>query len=265
LIAFSAHLSTLFPELPLAERPQAALAAGFGLVESWWPPAAEADPFALAVARSGLEVSCLNCFGGDLAAGERGFLNHAGRHARTLADFEEAVAYGDRLGARTINVLVGRALPETPLRRQLDTVVSTLRDISAVAGRAGVTVLVEPLNELDIPGSLVATPEAAVALIEEVGSDSVALLYDAYHALAAGRRPELQVRELAALVGHVQVADVPGRTEPGSGRLGLGALLEALEETGYDGAVGFEFVPTGATPSLEALLAPYDRAMGGRR
>jgi hydroxypyruvate isomerase len=265
LIAFSAHLSTLFPELPLPERPEAAAAAGFGLVESWWPAPHELDPLATAIGRAGLGVSCLNCFGGDLAGGERGFLNRPDRHDQNLADFAAAVAYATRLDAPALNVLVGRALPDVPLRRQLAVAVSTLREIAAEAARAGITVVVEPLNELDVPGSLVPTPEAAAALIEAVGSDSLALLYDAYHALAAGRRPEHQVRELAPLLGHVQVADFPGRGRPGTGALALGSLLEALEEVGYAGAVAFEFVPSGTTPSLEAILAPYDRAMGGRR
>jgi hydroxypyruvate isomerase len=262
---FSAHLSMLFRELPLPERPAAARAAGFDTVESWWPPELEADALAAAIGAEGLGVACLNCFAGDLERGERGFLNQADRHARTLADFAAAVAYGRRLGTRSINVLVGRELRGVPVARQRAVAVATLRDIAGEAAAAGVTVLIEPLNPTDVPGSLVPTPAAAVELIEAVGSDAVALLYDAYHAAAAGCRPEHQVREFAPLIGHVQVADFPGRGAPGTGTIDFPTLFEELEEVGYRGAVGLEFAPAGATPDLAEIVAPYDRAVGGRR
>jgi hydroxypyruvate isomerase len=265
VIRWSAHLSMLFAELPLAERPAAAHRAGFDFVESWWPAPAEADGFAHELRRYGFDLVCLNCFGGDIERGERGFLNLAERYEQTLADFAAALAYGARVRASAINVLVGRALPDVPLARQHAVAVSTLRDIAAEAAAAGVTVLVEALNERDVPGSLVPTPPAAVALIEEVGSDAVALLYDAYHAAAAGYSPAAQAAELVDLIGHVQVADYPGRGAPGSGSLDLDALLEALERGGYRGAVGLEFASAAPIASLVEIVSPYDRSMGGRR
>jgi hydroxypyruvate isomerase len=265
VIRWSAHLSTLFRELALEERPAAAHRAGFDFVESWWPPAESAERFAHELRRYGYEPVCLNCFGGDLARGERGFLNVPGRYDQTLAEFAAALAYGAGVRARAINVLVGRSLRDVPRSRQHDLVVSTLRTIAAQAATAGVIVLVEHLSELDVPGSLVPTPQAAVELIEEVGSDSVALLYDAYHAAAAGFEPCRQVAGLVEWIGHVQYADFPGRGAPGSGRIDLGRLVEALSGAGYRGAIGLEFHPRDVTPELAAILGAHERPLGGRR
>lgn len=252
----------LFSELPLVERPAAARRAGFELVESWWPDPADAGDFERELRRNGLAVACLNCFGGDLQAGERGFLNLPERYERTLADFTDALAYGARVGAPLINVLVGRAVADVPFGRQRAVAVSTLRDIAAEAAAAGSTVLVEPLNAVDVPGCLVPTPAAAVSLIEEVGSGAVALLYDAYHAAAAGFDPATQAVELLDCIRHVQYADYPGRGAPGTGSLRLDEFAAALDGAGYRGAIGLEFAPHGPTPS-HAEIAAFCEWPGG--
>jgi len=235
VIRFSSHLSMQFTALPLLERPAAARAAGFDLVETWWP-GADAAAWADAVQQAGVGVACLNADGGDLAAGERGFLNVAQRYEQTLASFAEALALAQRVDAGAINVLAGRRVPDVPLARQWDVAVSTLRELAG-----DVAIVVEALNEHDVPGSLVPTPRRAVELVEAVGSDSVRLLYDAYHAAMAGSDPVAEVAELAPFVGHVQYADCPGRGAPGTGCVDLNRLVEALDAAGYDGAVGLEY------------------------
>lgn len=250
---WSAHLSMLFTELPYLDRPRAARAAGFAAVETWWPPDGLADAWAAEVRACGLAVTCLNCDGGDIEAGDRGFLNDPARSDEALRALGAAARLAHAVGARRVNLLVGRELPGAPRQAQLDLALEVVRECAGIAGREGLTVLIEPINELDVPGSLLPTPAAAAAFVEQVGSGAVRLLYDAYHAARAGGEPGVEVGALIGLVDHVQYADCPGRGAPGTGSLDLAGLVASLDAAGYDGAVGLEFDPRG--PTLEALGA----------
>jgi hydroxypyruvate isomerase len=264
MIRFSAHLSMLFREQPLAERPAAAHAAGFDTVEAWWPQDGERDAFIAEVRRWGFEVACLNCDGGDIERGERGFLNVPERRDEAIVAFEQALAVAEVVDAAAVNVLVGRELAGVPRGRQLDIVVDVLRELAELARESARTIVVEALNELDVPGALVPSAADAVILLDRVGSDSVRLLYDAYHAAAAGSDPLVEAPALVDVLGHVQYADAPGRGAPGTGKVDLWALVERLEHAGYEGAIGLEFDPRGPTPPLAQIVAPSDPIGSGR-
>ena len=251
---WSAHLSTLFRELPYLERPQAAADAGFTAVETWWPAGGAGEAWADATRRLGLDVALLNAFGGDLEAGERGFLNVLERREEALGAVRDALELAARCGATQLNVLVGRDSGDFDLPTQLAIAADALVACAALVEGTGVAILVEPLNELDVPGSLVPTPAAAVELIKTVGSPSVRLLYDAYHAARSGADPCREVRELAPLIGHVQFADCPGRGAPGTGSLDVDAFVRELDAAGYDGAVGLEFFTEGRTVDALGFL-----------
>lgn len=251
---WSAHLSMLFAELPYLDRPGAAARTGFTAVETWWPPDGVAEAWADEVSRHALEVSLINAYGGDLQAGERGFLNVPERHAEAVVAFRDAVALARRCGAPRINVLVGREIPGTPRDEQLAAAVAALAECVALAEEAQLTVVVEPINELDVPGYLVPTPAAATELIAAVGSSGVGLLYDAYHAARAGLDPCSNVVPLLPLVEHIQYADCPGRGAPGSGDVDLRAFVGVLERAGYEGAIGLEFDPRGTTQEALGCL-----------
>jgi hydroxypyruvate isomerase len=254
VIRWSAHLSMLFRELPYLERPGAAAAAGFTAVETWWPGGNDAHAWAGETVRLGLDVSLLNAYGGDIEAGERGFLNVPERRGEAVAAVREAIEVAGRCGGQRINVLVGRELPGVPLDEQLAHAVGVLRECAGLAADAGLTVLVEPINALDVPRSLLPTPGAAAELIEAVQAENVRLLYDAYHVARGGGDPVREVESLAPLIGHVQYADCPGRGAPGTGDIDLCALVEALEGVGYDGAVGLELDPNGSSERLLELV-----------
>jgi len=241
----------LFRELPYLERPRAAARAGFTHVETWWPPDGLADLWADEVATHALNVSSINAYGGDLDAGERGFLNDPERRSDVLNGFHEALALAQRCSAPRINVLVGREIRGKPRVMQLAEAAAALAECAALADDVGVTVLVEPINELDIPGYLVPTPAAALQLIDAVDSQNVRLLYDTYHAARAGLDPCRDVVPLVHAIDHVQYADCPGRGAPGSGMIDLPAFVRALDVAGYDGSIGLEFDPRG--PTTEAL------------
>jgi hydroxypyruvate isomerase len=253
MTTWSAHLSMLWSELDPLERPAAARRAGFTHVESWWPGDA-ADGWADAVRAEGLAVAALNADGGDAAAGDRGFLNDPARHREAVEAFEAALAIAGRVGAPCINVLLGRELPGASREAQLDAAATILARLAARAATAGVAIVLEPINTVDIPGYLAPTPAEVSALIERVGRPEVQLLFDAYHAARMGLDPVAEVRRFAALTGHVQFADCPGRGAPGTGDLDIRALADALADVGYAGAIGLEYDPAGPTEATLGFL-----------
>jgi hydroxypyruvate isomerase len=228
----------------------AARAAGFSRIESAWPEG-ERDRAGLAAAIAGqrsadpgFAVALLNCPAGDAAAGERGFVNDDARREEAEAAFTEAVELAVAIGAPKLNLLVGHSLPGVPESRQRAAVVSTLRSFAPVARAHGLRILLEPVNEVENPGFLAPTADAAVELIEEAGpehAEQLGLLLDLYHVARAGDDPARVIERHREWIGHVQVSDHPGRGAPGTGSLPIWELLEQLRASGYDGAVGLEY------------------------
>ncbi len=254
MIRFSAHLSMLFTELPPLERPAAARAAGFSLVESWWPVADDADAWAGAVERAGVGVSCLNADGGDIAAGERGFCNLAERDDDTFRAMGAALRLAQAVGAPCVNVLPGLVVDDRPRQDQLDHAVTVYRALGSMATACNVTVVVEPINALDVPAYLVPTADACAELLARVAHPGVRMLFDVYHCARAGEDPAAQIARHASLIGHVQYADEPGRGAPGTGSVRLDDVLAALTSAGYRGAVGMEYLPDGPTHATLGFL-----------
>jgi hydroxypyruvate isomerase len=265
MLPLSAHLSMLFRELPYIERPKAAREAGFSAIETWWPGEL-GDAWAAEVQGTGGQVALLNCYGGDIEAGQRGFLNLPERREQTVRDFKAAVELARRVGAPRINVLAGLELPGVPRRTQLAEAVSTLRECASVAAAADVTIVVEQINKLDIPRYLVPSAREVADLIETVGSNSVRMLYDVYHAARSGTDPLTEALPYIELIDHIHYADFPGRGAPGTGRVDFVRLLEALEKAGYSGMVGLEYDPRGPTmPTLGFLQNQRGRLGAGAR
>lgn len=248
----SAHLSMLFRELPYLERPAAAAAAGFSVVETWWPGRELIEPWVAEVESNSLDVRLLNCDGGDIERGDRGFLNVPERRQETLAAFDAAVAVASHCGAPYVNLLVGRDTGSMSRDKQLAFAAEMLRECAESARDTAVRIVLEPINDRDSPGYLVPTPNVARKLMELAGCDDVLLLYDAYHAARMGADPCTDVTQWLPFVGHVHYADCPGRGAPGTGEIDLAKFVRALDEGGYDGALGFEF---NAGPSTTDALA----------
>jgi hydroxypyruvate isomerase len=255
---WSAHISWLFEELPYLERVAAAKDAGFDTIESAWPEDVQSrEGLASAVDAAGVRVALLNCPAGDTAGGERGFVNDDSRREEAEAAFADAVELAVSIGAPNLNLLVGRALPGVPESRQRAAIVSALRSFAPVAAAHGLRVLLEPVNEIENPGFLAPTPDAAVELIEAAGSDHtdhLGLLLDLYHVARAGDDPALAIERHREWIGHVQVSDHPGRGAPGSGTLPIWDLLEQLRASRYDGAVGLEYEVSGPTEGSLGFL-----------
>ncbi|GAB1511243.1 hydroxypyruvate isomerase family protein [Actinophytocola sp. KF-1] len=245
---FDVNLSILFTELPLLDRPSAAAGAGFDAVEFWWPfdtptpAAADVDRFVGAVHDAGVRLVGLNFFAGDMPGGDRGVLSLPARSAEFVANVPVAVDIAERLGCRALNALYGNRVDGAdPAEQDALAVANLARAAAAFDG----VVLVEPLS--GAPRYPLRTAADALAVIDRVGADNVKLLADLYHLTVNGDDLDAVIAEHTGRIGHVQIADAPGRHEPGTGSLDLDAHLQKLAANGYPGHVGLEYVPSGAS------------------
>jgi hydroxypyruvate isomerase len=248
-LRFDVNCSILFTELPLARRAAAAKAAGFGGVEFWWPwPAmtpgdAEADAFVRAIGDAGVDLVSLNFHTGDMARGERGIVSHPARVAEFRENVAAAVEIAARTGCQRLNAPYGLRVPGADAAEQDAVATENLRFAAAAANRAGASVLVEPINSVDIPGFPVDTSERALAVITRTGAPNVGLLADLYHLAKMGEDVADVLSRHRNSILHVQVADPPGRGAPGTGTLAFEPLFRQLADQGYGGWAGLEYLP----------------------
>lgn len=259
MIRLSAHVSTLFPDVPELERPTAARSLGFTTIETWWPPAQDRDAWVAAVTAASVRAVLVNADGGDLAAGERGYCTVAERRDDVVASVGEAMQVARACGGTTVNLLAGRVDPAVPEEAQRDAALVAVRAAADEAVRLGGRVVIEHLNAHDVERPLLPTPAAAATFVREAEHEGVRLLFDAYHAHRAGVDPIEALGEVADVLGHVQYSDSPGRGAPGTGEIDLARLVDRLGELGYDGHLGLEFTPGGSTLGWLPKLAPAFR------
>jgi hydroxypyruvate isomerase len=266
---FEPNLSMLFTELPLLERPAAAAAAGFQAAELWWPfdeaepSGSQVDELADAFDGAGIDLACLNLYGGDFSVGERGLTSVPGAEARFRANLGPAVELAGRLHCPTLNALYGNRDPDSTPARQEGLATENLALAAAAAETIGARLVVEALNAVEYPLYGLNTAADVIAFLDRARSSGVEARcsFDIYHVAMAGEDPMAFLARHAERIGHVQVADVPGRHEPGTGTLDLLAILEAIERAGYAGWVGFEYIPSMASEdSVRQALARLSRS-----
>jgi hydroxypyruvate isomerase len=245
MLTFDLNISITMPGLPHADRLDVAARLGFSAVELWWPRGEDLGALARRAADAGLSVALLNFDGGDLAAGERGLLNHPQRQAEFRAHAPVALELARRLGCTRMNALVGRWLPGESRESQLARVRENLAWACELAAHAGVTLLVEALNTWETPGAILSSTAESLALIEAVGAPNLALQYDVYHMQRMEGNICAMIAACAGRIGHIQIADSPGRGQPGTGELNFPYIFQAIEASGYPGYVGAEYVPVG--------------------
>lgn len=253
-LALSANVSILFPELPYLERFAAARAAGFEAVETWWPfpvgvPERSAvDEILTAVDRAGVVLTGLNLWAGDMPAGDRGMAVHTERHAELAANARLVAEIARETGCRHFNLLFGQLAPgQTPDQGRAAAGVA-FRDAVEVLAPLGGTVLIEPLARGLNGAYPIHTVSDALGFLdaELPGAAGAALLFDTFHLGHNGEDIVSAAKAHVGRVGHVQIADDPGRGEPGTGSLPIDACLDTLAEGGYTGRVGVEYKPTTA-------------------
>ena len=244
---FAANLSMLYPEHGFLDRFGAAAADGFRGVEYVSPYDVEAEAIAAQLRRHGLTQVLFNSPAGDWAAGERGIACHPGRRDEFAAGIESALAYGQALNCNQVHVMAG-IVPAGVDQLEADAVlVSNLRHAAERLGQHGIKALLEPINQVDMPGFAVSTTDHAERLMAAVAHDNLWLQYDFYH-MEMVQTPLLETFErLLPRIAHVQIADVPGRHEPGTGRMDYPAIFAGLERLGYTGWIGAEYRPSGNT------------------
>jgi hydroxypyruvate isomerase len=260
MIRYAANLTMLFNEVPFLDRFERAAAAGFRSVEFLFIPNVDQDAVHRELERHGLELVLFDPEGGDFLGGDRGYLCDPARRDHLFKTVEDAVATARRMGCRRLNVLAGNRVPGVPDRVLRQTAVDNLRRAAPLARDAGVTLLVEMLNAWESPRYFLDSLQAGLDVVREVGQPNVRFQFDCYHLQRMeGQLIDGLVRNLA-WIGHVQVADVPGRHEPGTGEIHYGNVLAALERAGYDGYVGLEYRPSGKTEDSLAWLPREARA-----
>lgn len=244
---FAANLSMLFTEVEFLDRFEAAAKAGFKGVEYLFPYDYPAEELKRRLDANGLTQVLFNLPAGDWAAGERGIACHPDRVEEFREGVERAIAYARVLGNAQVNCLAG-IQPEGVSDDQAHaTLVENLRFAAEKLKGAGILLVAEPINTRDIPGFFLNRTEQALALFDEVGSDNLKLQYDIYHMqIMEGDLAPTMERHLAR-IAHVQIADTPGRHEPGSGEIHYPFLFAHLDRLGYEGWVSAEYKPAGRT------------------
>lgn len=250
-----ANISLLFGELPFERRPAAAAAAGFRAIECWWPFAtgtpssSEVDGFVASITDAGVRLRGLNFYAGDMPGGERGIASHPQRRG----EFDDAVAVaveiGARLGVTGFNALYGNRLPGLSATDQHDAGLQALAAAAEHADSIGATVLVEPVSGIEAyPLKLAADALTVIRGVRErTQTGRIALLADLYHLTVNGDDVVRVVTQHTDEIGHVQVADAPGRHEPGTGSVPIAELVDLLDQHGYTGGIALEYIPSGET------------------
>lgn len=256
---FAANLSMLFTEHPFLDRFERAARAGFDAVEFLFPYAWPLADIRQRLDAHGLKLVLHNLPAGDWEAGERGIACLPDRVDEFRDGVAEAIRWARALGVPRLNCLAGKAPAEVPREILHATLASNLRFAAASLAEVGLQLLVEPVNDRDIPGFFLTRTDQAIGLIEEVGADNLFLQYDLYHAQRMEGELIATLGRHIGRIGHVQVADNPGRHEPGSGEIHYPHVLAALDRLGYEGWVGCEYKPAGST---EAGLGWIARIQG---
>ena len=244
---FCANVSILFKEAPFLERFGRAKRAGFSAVEFWWPSDEDLGEVEAAIGDAGLSVALFNFDAGDMPAGDRGLLSDPERQERFRENVPVALELARSMDCRRMNVLVGHALAGMKRDEQLAIAQRNVGFAADEARKVGVEVLVEAVNTFENGPYLLRTTEGAVRFVRGVGRENVKVQHDLYHMQRMEGNLVANLREHVGLIGHVQIADSPGRGEPGTGEIHYPYVLAALEELGYNGYVGLEYNPTTET------------------
>ena len=254
---FAANLTMLFNEVDFLDRFAAAASAGFRAVEYLFPYDYEADELVERLAANGLSQVLHNLPAGDWAAGDRGIACHPERVGEFQDGVGRAIDYARALGCPRVNCLAGIAPGGADPEALRHTFIENLRFSAQELEKAGIVLLTEPINTRDIPGFYLNRSDQALAIIDEVGSANLKLQYDVYHMQIMEGDLAPTIERNLTRIGHMQIADTPGRHEPGTGEINYGFLFDHIDACGYDGWIGCEYKPRTTTEAGLDWLAPY--------
>ncbi len=244
---FAANLTMLFNEVPFLDRFECAAKAGFEAVEFLFPYAFAAADIKARLDANHLTLVLHNLPAGNWDAGERGIACLPGREDEFRAGVSKAIEYAKALGVSQLNCLAGKApagADEALLRK---TFVANLKFAATELHKAGLRLLIEPINTFDIPGFYLSRTSQALEILDAVGVGNAFVQYDIYHAQRMEGELAATMQRHLARIGHIQLADNPGRNEPGTGEINYPFLFAHLDRIGYRGWIGCEYKPRGET------------------
>ena len=254
---FAANLSFLYADLPFLDRIAAAARDGFPAVEYVAPYDFPEEEVAAALKAANVKQALFNLPAGDWAGGERGIGCLPDRVEEFKTGVDTAISYAKALGCPKINCLAGIAPKGVAAEKLEQTLVENLKYAAPRLADAGVKLLLEPINLRDIPGFFVSTTDHAERILEAVGSDNLFIQYDIYHTQIMQGDLAETYRRLKAKIAHVQLADNPGRHEPGTGEINYPYLFNMLDAEGYDGFIGCEYKPSAGTSEGLGWMKPW--------
>ena len=247
----------MFNEVAFLDRFATAAKAGFRGIEYLFPYAFPKEQIADQLAKHGLKQVLHNLSAGDWSKGERGIACHPDR----VKEFEDgvgrAIEYAIALGCKQLNCLAGIAPPGVAAERVRTTFVGNLKFAAAKLKAAGIRLLIEPINTRDIPGFYLNRTDQALSIIDEVGSDNLALQYDIYHMQIMEGDLARTIERNLPRIAHIQLADNPGRSEPGTGEINYPFLFEHIDRLAYPGWIGCEYKPRATTEAGLGWFAAY--------
>ena len=240
---FAANLTMLFNEQPFLERFALAKIGGFKAVEFLFPYAFEASEIKSALDNNALKLVLHNLPAGDWDAGERGIACHPDRVEEFRSGVAKAIEYATYLNVGQLNCLAGKAPAGVDAKVLRDTFLGNLKYAAEQLKKVNIKLLIEPINTFDIPGFYLSRTQQAIEIMDEVGSDNLYLQYDIYHAQRMEGEIASTIQKYISRIAHIQLADNPGRNEPGTGEINYEYLLGFLDKIGYKGWIGCEYKP----------------------
>jgi hydroxypyruvate isomerase len=254
---FAANLTMLFNEVPFMERFDKAAAANFKAVEFLFPYAFPVADIKAKLDQNKLTLVLHNLPAGNWEAGERGIACLPDRIEEFQKGVANAVEYATALGVAQVNCLAGK-MPQGVAHAVLrSTFIDNLKYAAAELKKASIKLLIEPINTFDIPGFFLSGTQQAIDIITEVGSDNLFLQYDIYHAQRMEGELANSIQKHLAKIAHIQLADNPGRNEPGTGEINYAYIFAMLDRIGYTGWIGCEYKPAATTEAGLGWYKPF--------
>lgn len=244
---FAANLTMLFNEVPFLNRFEKAAASGFKAVEFLFPYAFAASDIKAKLDQYNLQLVLHNLPPGDWDAGERGIACHPDRTEEFRRGVATAISYAQVLGVKQLNCLTGKVPAGVSAEQARQTLVQNLRFAAAELKNVGLRLLIEPINNVDIPGFFLNYTAQAAAILADVGSDNLFIQYDIYHAQRMEGELAATMQKYLPQIAHIQLADNPGRNEPGTGEINYAYLFAHLDRLAYAGWIGCEYKPAQST------------------
>lgn len=259
MLRFDLNISILLKEVPFLERFARASQLGFGAVEFWWPAGESLPAIAEQVRSNDLAVALMNFDAGNMADGERGFLNDLSKREWFRAHVPVAIEFATQIGCPQLNALVGNGLPGLSREAQLECVRENLAWVADYTATAGLGVVVETLNSFENPRYLLTNTGNILHLLADLHRPNLKYQYDLYHMQRMEGNLIATLREHIGQIGHIQVADSPDRHEPGTGEIHYPHVLAALDALGYQGYIGLEYNPATSSEASFAWLPEEHR------